>query len=87
MPAAARYFVLEKMDHQEGARDMANEEARTKILAFAAQVGRGQTQPAEEVAKRRNWLSAEGEVTEDGRALVAALDDQGSTRTVFRGNF
>lgn len=66
---------------------MGNKEARTKILAFAAQVGRGQTQPAEEVAKRRNWLSAEGEVTEDGRALVAALDDQGSTRTVFRGNF
>jgi len=66
---------------------MANEEARTKILAFAAQIGRGQTQPAEEVAKRRNWLSAGGEVTEDGHALIAALDDQGSTRTVFRGNF
>jgi hypothetical protein len=62
-------------------------EARSRILAFAAHVGRADREPPEATARLRNWLSPEGEVTEDGMALVTALEEQAATRTVFRGNF
>jgi hypothetical protein len=62
-------------------------EARTRILAFAAHVGRSDRELPEATARRRNWLSPEGDVTEDGLALVTALEEQSATRTVFRGNF
>ncbi|NKX43410.1 hypothetical protein [Roseicyclus persicicus] len=59
----------------------------TRILAFAAHVGRGESQSPEAVARRRNWITTDGEVTADGLSLLSALDDQRETRTVFRGNF
>ncbi|MBF9061088.1 hypothetical protein HKCCSP123_18050 [Rhodobacterales bacterium HKCCSP123] len=66
---------------------MPSSEARTRILAFAAHVGRADPESPEVTARRRNWLSPEGEVTEEGLALVMALEEQSATRTVFRGNF
>ena len=60
---------------------------RNRILAFSAHVGHVNQQSPEAVARRRNWLSETGDVTEDGRALIAALDDQQETRSVFRGIF
>jgi hypothetical protein len=57
------------------------------ILAFARHVGRADGTPPEDIARRRNWLGPGGDVTEEGRALLAALGDQDGTRTVFRGNF
>ncbi len=65
---------------------MTDPDARTHILTFARHIGRAE-QPPEAIARRRNWLCAEGNVTEDGLALVDALRDQSATRTVFRGNF
>ena len=62
-------------------------EARALILTFAAHVGRGEATGAETVARRRNWLSPAGDVTEEGAELLRALDEQSATRTVFRGNF
>jgi len=64
---------------------MTHDDARTKILSFAAHIGRRHT-AAEATALRRNWLSPSGDVTPDGTALIEALDDQSATRTVFRGN-
>jgi hypothetical protein len=59
----------------------------TRILAFAAHVALGEAQTPEGVAASRNWITPEGEVTDEGRALIAALEEQRETRTVFRGNF
>lgn len=64
---------------------MPQDEIRSKILSFAAHIGNNST-PAETTAQRRNWIRSDGSVTEDGTALVDALDDQSATRTVFRGN-
>ncbi len=64
------------------------QDARTRILAFAGHFGRGDGgTAAEDVARRRNWLDAAGRPTEEGLELVEALSDQSRTRTVFRGNF
>jgi glutamate synthase domain-containing protein 2 len=63
------------------------QDARTRILAFAGHVGRDGGTGAEDVARRRNWLDAAGRPTEEGLELVEALSDQSRTRTVFRGNF
>jgi hypothetical protein len=61
--------------------------ARTRILAFAGHVGRGHPENAEAIARRRNWIDAQGGVTDEGQELLEALGDQTETRTVFRGNF
>lgn len=66
---------------------MPNRDLLDRIISFAAHVGQDGAQSPEAVARLRNWISAAGEVTEDGRALIAALDEQLQTRTVFRGNF
>ncbi|MCU4653171.1 hypothetical protein N8I71_10030 [Roseibacterium sp. SDUM158016] len=66
---------------------MTGPDARSAILAFAAHVGRAHLQPPEVTARHRNWLTEDGEVTEDGLSLVRALAEQAETRTVFRGNF
>jgi hypothetical protein len=63
------------------------QELRNRIIGFAAHMGRIGHQSPEAVARGRNWIGANGDVTEDGRALIAALDDQQETRSVFRGNF
>lgn len=63
------------------------QDLRNRILAFAAHIGRIDRQSPEIVACRRNWITEAGDVTEDGRALIAALDEQQQTRSVFRGNF
>ncbi len=56
-----------------------------RILAFSAHIGRP-GDPAG-VARRRAWIDADGAPTIAGRELVEALEDQSTTRTVFRGNF
>ena len=63
------------------------QDLRQRILAFSAHVGQVNRQSPEAVARGRNWLSETGDVTEDGRALIAALEDQQETRSVFRGIF
>ncbi|MDG4647422.1 hypothetical protein P6F26_03110 [Roseibacterium sp. SDUM158017] len=63
------------------------QDIRSRILAFAAHVGRSTASDAETIARRRDWIDAEGRPTTDGLALVAALGEQAQTRTVFRGNF
>jgi ABC-type sugar transport system ATPase subunit len=60
---------------------------RTRILAFAGHVGHGQPENAEAIARRRNWIDAQGAVTHEGEELLQALGEQSRTRTVFRGNF
>ncbi len=35
------------------------------------------------VARRRRWIDADGRPTQDGVALVRALQDQSGTRTIF----
>jgi hypothetical protein len=62
---------------------MTESEITTRIIAFAQHCGTGQREP-EAIARRRGWLDGEGWPTEDGRQLVAALDDQSATRSVFR---
>jgi AAA+ superfamily predicted ATPase len=79
---------VHKLRHvSKKARAMPNRDLCDRIIAFASHVGRDAAQSPEAVARGRNWISAAGDVTEDGRALIAALDDQRQTRTVFRGNF
>ena len=56
----------------------------TRILAFAQHLGRGWESGAEHEARARRWLDDQGRPTEDGLALLAALEDQRTTRTVFR---
>jgi hypothetical protein len=56
------------------------------ILAFAEKIGSAET-TAFDKAVKRNWLDAEGAVTEEGTRLLEELDAQKTTRTVFRGNF
>jgi hypothetical protein len=58
-------------------------DARDRILEFAHQIG-AESRSAEDVARRRGWLDGEGNPTADDESLIAALDDQSATRTVFR---
>ncbi len=63
---------------------MADDETDSaRILSFAQQVGNTDT-PAEETARRRGWIDAEGNVTDDGRDVLKSLGEQGGTRSVFR---
>ncbi len=59
------------------------ESDRSRVLAFAAQIGSAETQP-EDTARDRGWIGADGAVTDDGRALLRSLGDQAGTRSVFR---
>lgn len=59
---------------------------RERIIEFANQVG----DPGDdglEIACARNWLTSEGEVTDEGARLVEGLDDEREGRTVLRGNY
>ena len=59
------------------------EDERTQILNFATQVGNPDT-PPEETARNRGWIDDSGEITDEGHDVLKSLDDQDSTRTVFR---
>ncbi|MEL6960703.1 MAG: hypothetical protein AAGL89_17325 [Pseudomonadota bacterium] len=54
-----------------------------KIVAFAAHVGNPNRDPVEK-ACNRGWLDASAAPTQDGMALVSALDEQLGTRSTFR---
>jgi len=56
----------------------------TRILAFAQHLGRGWDTGAEHEARSRRWIDDQGHPTDDGLALLNALEDQRTTRTVFR---
>ena len=62
---------------------MDEQETAERIVAFATHCGRAETSP-EATARSRGWLDGEGWPTDEGRRLVAALDEQSETRTVFR---
>jgi len=62
---------------------MTEQETAERIIAFAHHCDRAD-QPAETAARSRGWLDGDGWPTEDGRALVRALDEQAETRSVFR---
>lgn len=72
---------------------MAQQTAQTQqsaveqIIAFARHIGRADDTTPEDRVQRRDWLDADGKPTEAGLDLLAALNDQGTTRTVFRSNF
>ncbi|WP_371036451.1 MULTISPECIES: hypothetical protein [unclassified Rhodosalinus] len=55
-----------------------------RILAFARHCGAAANDP-KDIAHRRGWLDAAGAPTKDGAALIAALDGQEATRSVYRG--
>lgn len=56
-----------------------------RILAFAQFFARDGT--AEDVARLRRWLDADGRPTEEGAKLVRELDAQGGTRSIYRSGF
>lgn len=60
---------------------------RETILAFARHIAPAGSGSPEEAARGRNWIGEAGEVTAEGEDLLAALNEQSHTRTVFRGNF
>ncbi len=55
------------------------------ILAFARHLEpEGSTASETEIARERNWIDSAGRPTQEGEDLVAALEEQGQTRSVFR---
>lgn len=62
---------------------MTDDETIARIVAFARHCGNEESTP-EAVARRRGWLDEAGAPTEEGAALLDALDEQEATRTVFR---
>lgn len=62
---------------------MSYHDATDRILAFAQQCGRPGRTP-EAVAETRGWIDGQGAPTDEGHALLRALDEQEATRTVFR---
>jgi hypothetical protein len=54
-----------------------------RIIAFARHCGAAGTDP-DATARRRGWLDGAGRPTDEGHALIEALDEQEATRTVFR---
>ena len=62
---------------------MDDAEITTRILAFARQCGSEQDE-AGAFARHRGWLEADGTPRREGRDLIAALDEQEATRSVFR---
>ncbi|MDJ0824699.1 MAG: hypothetical protein QNJ16_04280 [Rhodobacter sp.] len=63
---------------------MSDHDRLNRILTFAQHLGRGWEAGAEHEARSRRWLDDHGRPTADGLALLAALEDQRATRTVFR---
>lgn len=62
------------------------DDRRERIIEFAKQVG----EPGKDgldIAKSRNWLTADGGVTDEGQRLLDGLDDEKEGRTVLRGNY
>lgn len=58
---------------------------RQSILTFAHFLGAGRSEAdAARAATERRWIDASGAPTQDGLALVKALGDQRTTRTVWR---
>lgn len=55
----------------------------TRILAFARHCGEGDSAP-QDTARRRGWLDPAGRPTDEGAALIEALESQDATRSVFR---
>ena len=57
-----------------------------KITTFAQMldVMEGAHSNPERAAKNRGWLSADGAITDDGKQLLKAFDDQHGTQASFR---
>jgi hypothetical protein len=53
------------------------------LVFLAGQLAAGQG-ATEDTARRRGWLSEQGQITEAGRAILTALKEQARTRSVFR---
>ncbi|MEE4117830.1 MAG: hypothetical protein V2I65_02320 [Paracoccaceae bacterium] len=62
---------------------MQQEDPTDKILAFARHVGKEGDAP-ETVARDRGWIDVEGRPTDDGRALLRALDEQKAQDAIYR---
>ncbi|MQX36748.1 hypothetical protein [Roseospira navarrensis] len=54
------------------------------LLSVAHQLSIGTGESPRDLAHRRSWIDARGQVTPAGRALMSALGDQRGTRSVFR---
>ena len=57
-----------------------------EILTLARQVGQPDSDPME-TARSRDWIDANGEITDEGKRLLEALDDEKESHTVLRGNY
>jgi hypothetical protein len=62
---------------------MSDHDTANRIIAFARHCG-PESEGPERFAMRRGWIDRQGAPTEEGRALIAALDGQDATRSVFR---
>lgn len=60
------------------------DEIREMVLQFAQQLDPDTTQKADEIATARGWLDEAGQLTPAGIELIAALQLQSGTRSVFR---
>lgn len=64
---------------------MAPDQGKDIILGFSSVLVAGRADAdAAAFAAARAWLDGEGRPTEDGLALLRALEDQRATRSVFR---
>lgn len=60
--------------------------SRESILSFSHFLGAGRSDDdARKAAEERRWIAPCGAPTDEGRALVRALQSQRGTRTVLRG--
>lgn len=73
-----------EVDRAVTGTDAADEDAATRLEAFAAQLTAGADEPAHEAARSRGWLDAGGNPTQEGRDLLKALDEQSQTRSALR---
>ncbi|RBI82865.1 hypothetical protein DRV85_17715 [Rhodosalinus halophilus] len=62
---------------------MTDDSLASRILAFARHCGEGDGAPGD-TARLRGWLDAAGRPTDEGAALIEALESQDATRSVFR---
>lgn len=63
--------------------DQLSETPETRLEVFAALLSSGSDGPAES-ARERGWLDENGKLTQDGRAVLKALNEQRNTRTALR---
>lgn len=62
---------------------MTSSELVSRILAFALHCGEA-SEDGRDTAIRNGWIDEAGIPTQEGRALIDALDAQRATRSVYR---